>query len=75
MTGRSVWTGTSSARRATVYVGETWNDVLVAPSAAAAVVDDDSSFSFALPPMALGALCAVFWELMYMPRPIPPATH
>ena len=77
MTGRSVATGTSSkARRATVCVGETWNEVFDAPlepaSAAVAVVE---SFSLALPPIALGALCSWFWELIYMPRPIPPAMH
>ena len=68
----------ASSRRATVRVGETWNEVEVSPSAATATEDEaeaDWSFSFALPPMAVGALWVVLLLLMYTPRPIPPAMH
>lgn len=65
----------SSSRRATVRVGETWKDEeIVEPCAStAAELDSVCSFSFALPPIALGASCVLSLLLMKTPRPIPPA--
>ena len=66
----------SGARLATVLVGETWNEVTeaVAKSASAAEEElDVPAFSFALPPMAVGALWVVLLCETYQPRPIAPA--
>lgn len=72
--GRSV--GTVSSLRATVFVGETWNDTVVENPMELWTEDEEApSLSFALPPRAVGALWEVFLLPMYTPRPMPPAMH
>ena len=65
-------TSKTASRRATVRVGVTRGDP---DEVEAAAVSLSTAFSFALPPMAVGALWAVLLRPMYQPRPIPPAIH
>ena len=68
----------ATSRLATVRVGETWNDLLVLASSvlATAALDEASvSFSFALPPRAVGPLWDALLCETHQPRPIPPAIH
>lgn len=67
----------AASLRATVCVGETWNetDCVATPPARPEVVAVSPRRSFALPPSAVGALCELDLLPMYTPRPIPPATH
>jgi len=71
--GTPVGIASATPRRATVYVGETCREVLEgAAPAAGALLETPWSFSFADPPIAVGAEGVVLLCEAHQPRPIAP---